>query len=82
MEKDAQGKTCKEKCRIKNSILNYKNEIISEPSTTIAIKKEKLHLPKRLSIHPKEKQLKKINMLLYMKSINKPEDCPYSYHFK
>ena len=59
MEKDPQGKTWKEKCKIKNSILNYKNEIISAPSTTIAIKKEKFHLPKRVSINPKEKKLQK-----------------------
>ena len=82
MEKDAKGNTSNEKCKIKKSILHYNDEIISAPSTTIAIKKEKLHLPKRLSISPKEKQLKKIKLLIYMKSINKPEDCPYSYHFK
>ena len=59
MEKDAQGKTRKEKCKIKNSILNYNDERTSAPSTTIAIKKEKFHLPKRVSINPKEKKLQK-----------------------
>ena len=44
---------------IKKNILNYNDEIISAPSTTIAIKKEKLHLPKRFSIRPKEKKIKK-----------------------
>ena len=65
---------------IKKNILNYNDEIISAPSTTIAIKKEKLHLPRCFSIHPKEK--KQIKLIIYMKSINKPEDFPYSCHFK
>ena len=55
MEKDAQGKATNQKCRIKNSILNYNDEIISPPSTTIATKKEKLHLPRDLSNNTKEK---------------------------
>ena len=55
MEKDAQGKATNEKCRIKNSILNYNDEIISPPSTTIATKKEKLHLPRCIFISTKEK---------------------------
>ena len=59
MEKDAKGKTSIGKCTIKKNILNYNDEIISAPSTTIAIKKEKLHLPKRFSIRPKEKKIKK-----------------------
>ena len=80
MEKDAQGKATHEKCRIKNSILNYNDEIISPPSTTIATKMEKLHLPRCLSISTKEKN--QIKYIIYMKSINKQEDCPYSRHFK
>ena len=60
MEKDAQGKATNQKCRIKNSILNYNDEIISPPSTTIATKKEKLHLPRGLCFHPKEKNEKNI----------------------
>ena len=70
MEKDAKGKTSNEKSRIKKSILNYNDEIISASSTAIAIKKEKLHLP-RCVFHPKEK--KQIKLIIYMKSINKPE---------
>ena len=76
MKKDAKGNTSNEKCTSKKNILNYNDEIISAPSTTIAIKKEKLHLPKGFSIRPKEKKLKKIKLLIYMKSINKPEDSP------
>ena len=82
MKKDAKGNTSNEKCRIKKSILHYNNEIISASSTRIAIKKEKLHLPKCFSIAPKEKKIKKIKLLIYIKSIYKPEDSRYSYHFK
>ena len=82
MEKDAKGKTSNETCTSKKNILNYNDEIISASSTTITIKKEKFHLPKCFSIRPKEKKLQKIKLLIYRKSINKPEDCPYSYHFK
>ena len=59
MEKDAKGNTSNEKCKIKKSIRHYNDEIISAPSTTIAIKKEKFHLPKSFSIPPKEKKNKK-----------------------
>ena len=45
MKKDAKGNTSNEKCTSKKNILNYNDEIISAPSTNIAIKKEKLHLP-------------------------------------
>ena len=55
MEKDAKGKSSNEKCKIKNSIINSNDEIISAPSTTIAIKKEKLHVPSSSSSHSKEK---------------------------
>ena len=74
MKKDAKGKRSNEKCRIKHSILNYHHEITSAPSTTIAIKKEKLHLPRSFSSHSEEK--KQIKFIIYMKSVNKPEDCP------
>ena len=80
MEKDAQGKTSIEKSRIKKIILNYHNEIISAPSITLAIKKEKLHIPRYFSIHPKK--IKQIKLIIYIKSLNKPEHCPYSCHFK
>ena len=59
--------------------INYNDEIISAPSTGIAIKKEKFHLPTYF-FHPKEK--KQIKFIIYLKSINKPQDCPYSGHFK
>ena len=59
MKKDAKGNTSNEKRASKKNILNYNDEIISAPSTTIAIKKEKLHLPKRFFIRPKEKKIKK-----------------------
>ena len=55
MEKDAKGKSSNEKCKIKNSIINSNDEIISAPSTTIPIKKEKLHVPISSSSHSKEK---------------------------
>ena len=79
MEKDARGNTSNEKCKIKKSILHYNDEIISAPSTTIAIKKERLHLP-RYFFGPKEKI--QIKLIIYVKSINKPEDFPYSCNFK
>ena len=79
MEKDAKGNTSNEKCKIKKSILHYNDEIISAPSTAIPIKKEKFHLPTYFFC-PKEK--KQIKLIIYLKSINKPEDCPYSGHFK
>ena len=56
MEKDAKGKRSNEKCRIKNSILNYNDEITSAPSRTIATKKEKLHVPRSSSSDSKEKK--------------------------
>ena len=56
MEKDAKGKRSNEKCRIKNSILNYNHEITSAPSTMIAIKNEKLHVPRSSFRHSKEKK--------------------------
>ena len=56
MEKDAKGKTSNEKCTNKKNILNY-NDIISAPSTTIAIKKEELYLPSSDSVNPKEKKI-------------------------
>ena len=55
MEKDAKGKTSNEKCTNKKNILNY-NDIISAPSTTIAIKKEELYLPSSSSVNHKEKK--------------------------
>ena len=63
MKKDAKGKSSNEKCRIKNSILIYNHEITSAPSTTIAIKKEKLHVPRSSSSHSKEKKTNKIHNL-------------------
>ena len=78
MEKDAKGKTSNEKCTNKKNILNY-NDIISAPSTTIAIKKEELYLPSSSSVNPKEK---KYIYMIHMKSINQPEDCRYCHHFK
>ena len=56
MEKDAKGNTSNEKCTNKKNILNYNDDIISAPSTTIAIKKEQLYLPSSTSINPKEKK--------------------------
>ena len=36
--------------------INYNDEIISTSSTTIAVRKKKLHLPKYCSIHSKEEK--------------------------
>ena len=36
--------------------INYNDEIISTSSTTIAVRKKKLHLPKCCSIHSKEEK--------------------------
>ena len=36
--------------------VNYNDEIISTSSTTIAVRKKKLHLPKYRSIHSKEEK--------------------------
>ena len=63
MEKDAKGKSSNEKCRIKNSILNYNDEITSAPSKTKAIKKEKLHVPRSSSSRSKQKKTNKIDNL-------------------
>ena len=63
IEKAVKGKTSNGNGRTKKNILNYNDEIISVPSTTIAIKKEKLHLPRSFSIHAKEKKTNKIDNL-------------------
>ena len=63
MKKDAKRKSSNEKCRIKNSILNYNHEITSATSKMIAIKKEKLHVPRSSSSHSKEKKTNKIHNL-------------------
>ena len=57
MEKDAKGNTSNEKCTNKKNILNYNDDIISAPSTTIAIKKEQLYLPSPTLINTKEKNI-------------------------
>ena len=36
--------------------VNYNDEIISTSSTTIAVRKKKLHLPKYCSLHSKEEK--------------------------
>ena len=56
-EKDANGNTSNEKCTNKKNILNYNDDIISAPSTTIAIKKEQLYLPNPISMSTKEKNI-------------------------
>ena len=57
MEKDAKGNTSNEKCTNKKNILNYNDDIISAPSTTIAIKNEQLYLPSPILINTKEKNI-------------------------
>ena len=57
MEKDAKGNTSNEKCKNKKNILNYNDDLIGAPSTTIAIKKEQLYLPSPTSINTKEKNV-------------------------